>query len=306
MHPVADGVIDILSDAWSFLIIREAFVGGRRFEDLCQATGIPRSTLAERLRRLTREGVLGTIRYSQNSHRVKYVLTESGVDLYPVFTAFTNFGDKLTRSDKFSSVEFIHCSCEVACAPVVSCSSCCEPLDARDVHHGDRSQIFGASIDRSKKLRRSRHIFMKPLPSAVSHALEIIGDRWSLRIIREAFNSDIHFDSLQGRLGIASNMLSDRLKRLVGQGVLSRERYHSAYDRSTYRLTLTGHLLYGPLILAMAWNDRWLAASGPSLRLKHMRCGREFTPYLACDQCSGPINAGNMRIAEMAVGDIYA
>jgi DNA-binding HxlR family transcriptional regulator len=275
---VADRAINILSDVWSFLIICEAFAGCRRFEDLCVATGIPRSTLVERLRRLTNEGILRTIEYSRTSQRVKYALTQAGIDLYPIFIALTRFGGELPCKGKLSSTKFIHSSCGVACAPIVSCSSCCEPLNARDVRYSDRTQVFGVSIDRSKK--------------------------WSFLIIREAFYCEIHFDSLQSRLSIASNMLSERLKRLVEQGVLSRERYHRACDRFSYRLTPMGHRLYGPLILAVTWNDRWVAGNEPSLHLKHLNSGREFTPFLACDQCSGPINVGNMRIVEMAVGDI--
>jgi DNA-binding HxlR family transcriptional regulator len=80
-------VVGVLSDAWTFLIIREAFFGARRFESFRAALGLPRATLAERLKRLTQQGIFRQHRASQASRRSEYRLTKAGLELYPSFMA---------------------------------------------------------------------------------------------------------------------------------------------------------------------------------------------------------------------------
>ncbi len=88
------GRFPIVSDAWSFLIIREAFFGAQRFEEFRTALGLPRGTLSERLKRLTVRGIFRQVHYSDTSSGVEYHLTRCGMDLYPSFVALIRFGDR--------------------------------------------------------------------------------------------------------------------------------------------------------------------------------------------------------------------
>jgi DNA-binding HxlR family transcriptional regulator len=122
----------------------------------------------------------------------------------------------------------------------------------------------------------------------------VIGDRWSFMVIRESFFGVRRFDQLQDRLGIASNILSDRLNRLVAEGIFARIKYQDLPQRYEYRLTEKGKDLYGPLLAMQRWGDHWLADGKPPLLLKHKACGAEFDPLVICDQCRQPLRAADM------------
>ncbi len=103
------------------------------------------------------------------------------------------------------------------------------------------------------------------------------------------------YDRLQATLGIAPNILTDRLSRLVAKGIFQKRLYQRAPPRYEYVLTPMGRDLYGPFIAMMAWGDRWQAKGKPPLFLTHRLCGRDFDPVVICDKCHAPIHAAAMR-----------
>jgi len=289
--------LDILSDAWAFLVIREAFFGAKRFETFRSSLGLPRATLTERLKRLTEQGIFRQERYSETSQRVDYRLTEAGLDLYPSFMALMQFGDRWLVGPKGPPLRLIHNTCNSMCHPVVACSACLEEVTARRVTYRDGPGAGFSYIHPARRARRSSDPsqYLRGRPSSVSNTLQMIGDRWSFLIIREAFLGSRRFDRLQAELKIASNILSDRLARLVTTGILARRRYQNQPERFEYRLTDMGKDLYGALITMMAWGDRWLSRDGPPIGLTHRDCGKDFTPVVICDRCHKPIRSHHMR-----------
>jgi DNA-binding HxlR family transcriptional regulator len=289
--------VTILSDAWAFLVIREAFFGARRFESFRSALGLPRATLTERLQRLTRQGIFRQVRYSQTSSRLEYRLTPAGLDLYPSFMALMQFGDRWLGSKKGPPLALIHTTCGSECRPLVACSACLEKVTARRVSYRNGPGAGYSAVQPMRRARRSSDPsqFVRGRPSSVSLALQVIGDRWSFLIIREAFLGARRFDRLQTELKIASNILTDRLARLVGNGIFERRKYQDLPDRFEYRLTDKGMDLYGALIMMMAWGDGWLSRGGAPVVLTHRECGKDFTPLVICDQCRKPIEAHAMR-----------
>lgn len=97
---------------------------------------------------------------------------------------------------------------------------------------------------------------------AVAQALEQIGDWWTLLIVREAFYGTTTFSGFQERLGIAKNILAERLQTLVEHNILRREQPKPEVDRHTYHLTEKGHDLLPVLVALMQWGDRWLFGPG--------------------------------------------
>ena len=118
--------------------------------------------------------------------------------------------------------------------------------------------------------------FLLGRPSSVSRALQIIGDKWSFMVVREGFFGNRRYDKILTELAIAPNILTDRLSRLVANGVFHRRQYQSSPDRYEYLLTDMGRDLYGPFIAMLRWGDRWLAKGKPPLLLKHLTCGHDF------------------------------
>jgi DNA-binding HxlR family transcriptional regulator len=288
--------LDIVCDAWAFLIIREALFGAQTFEAFRSALGIPRATLIDRLKKLTKLAIFRQIATGP-SQRKEYRLTKMGVDSYPSFIALMQFGDRWLAQDKPPPLTLIHRSCGCESHPVVACSRCGERVKAREVTYRDGP---GAGRHPAKAGRNARRAsddsrFLLGRPSSVSRALQIIGDKWSFMVVREAFFGNRRYDKIQTELAIAPNILTDRLSRLVANGVFYRRQYQSSPERYEYLLTDMGLDLYGPLIAMLRWGDRWLSKGKPPLLLSHLTCGHDFQASVVCDCCRAPIVATDMQ-----------
>lgn len=129
---VAAAVIDI-GDRWTLLVLREAFFGVRRFEELRRNTGAARNILTARLNRLVDEGILRRERYSEHPPRDEYRLTEKGVDLYPVIVTLAQWGAKWGGLQFGPAVELQHKTCGAVIQPALTCPECGERVDARSM-----------------------------------------------------------------------------------------------------------------------------------------------------------------------------
>ena len=131
---------------------------------------------------------------------------------------------------------------------------------------------------------------------AVGNTLAIIGERWTLLVLREAFLGVRRFDQMRENTGVARNILSDRLNTLVAHGILRRERYQERPERYEYRLTEKGLDLYPVLITLMDWGMRHaLDDREPTMMLQHRGCGATVVPQLTCPACGEPTSARDMR-----------
>lgn len=128
---------------------------------------------------------------------------------------------------------------------------------------------------------------------AVGNTLAVVGERWTLLVLREAFLGVRRFDQLQRNTGMARNILSDRLHTLVLHGVLRRERYQERPERHEYRLTEKGLDLYPVLLTIMDWGAKH--AGGRAMTLSHKGCGAVAMPHLACPECGEQVGARDMH-----------
>jgi DNA-binding HxlR family transcriptional regulator len=126
----------------------------------------------------------------------------------------------------------------------------------------------------------------RPASCSIGRAMEILGERWTFLILREAFYGVRRFSDMQRSLGIARNMLSTRLQTLVGAGVLERRLYQLEPERYEYKLTEAGRDLYPSIVTLMRWGDRHLQGDhGPPVVLRHNACGHAAHPLLVCSHC---------------------
>lgn len=119
----------------------------------------------------------------------------------------------------------------------------------------------------------------------IGAAVGIIGERWTFLVLREAFNGVRRFDDMQRRTQAPRQVLSDRLARLVREGLLRKVPYqeHGQRGRHEYRLTGKGLDLYPVLVALMQWGDRYAAGpAGPAARLTHRDCGGPLRLQLSC------------------------
>lgn len=130
---------------------------------------------------------------------------------------------------------------------------------------------------------------------SVAHTLEAVGDRWSLLIIRDAFYGLRRFDEFTTDLGIARNVLTDRLGKLVDQGIFEKVAYQDRPVRHEYVLTAKGRDLLGVVLAMAAWGDRWAGGDAP-VQFDHRDCGATaITPQVTCDDCGQPLVLGHVR-----------
>ncbi len=129
---------------------------------------------------------------------------------------------------------------------------------------------------------------------SIGQSLEVVGECWSLFIIRDAFLGVTRFDDLQERLGIARNVLDQRLTHLVDEGVVERVPYSEHPPRFDYVLTEQGRDLWPVIVALRQWGDRGRAPHGPPLQLVHRACGHVADLVAVCRECGEPAGAGDV------------
>ena len=122
--------------------------------------------------------------------------------------------------------------------------------------------------------------------------MDLLGDWWTPLVLREAYYGIRRFDEFQRGLGIARNTLTDRLRRLVAEGLLEKQAYQHDPVRYDYVLTDKGRDFFGVVAAMMAWGDRWLAdPAGPPITMHHTCCGRDTEAQVVCAHCKQPLRS---------------
>jgi DNA-binding HxlR family transcriptional regulator len=136
---------------------------------------------------------------------------------------------------------------------------------------------------------------------SVARSLELIGERWTLLVIRDLFNGNRRFDGLQRSLGVARNVLSARLARLLDEGLIEKRRYQERPPRYEYFLTEKGLDLWPVLVSLMAYGDKHLAPEGRApVRIVHKGCGGTVDDRRICTACGAALEVRDARAVPAA------
>jgi DNA-binding HxlR family transcriptional regulator len=130
---------------------------------------------------------------------------------------------------------------------------------------------------------------------SVAQCLEVVGEWWSMLIVRDVFLGVTRFDEFQERLGISRNILNQRLNHLVDADVLKKVAYSEHPPRYDYRLTDKGRDLWPVLTAMRQWGDRHAAPDGPPLQMTHNGCGEIADAVMVCSSCGEPIGIRDVR-----------
>jgi DNA-binding HxlR family transcriptional regulator len=129
---------------------------------------------------------------------------------------------------------------------------------------------------------------------SIARSLELVGERWTLLIMRDAVVRDVRrFVDFRRSLGIARNVLATRLRLLCDEGLLEQ-------SDGEYRPTPKGRDLLGVLLSLMRWGDRYLSPNGPPAVLEHEDCGGAVTAAARCGECGAEVGAGDVRLVGRA------
>ena len=134
-------------------------------------------------------------------------------------------------------------------------------------------------------------------PCSVARTLSVIGDRWTLLILRDCFMKVRRFDDFHARLGIGRPILADRLQKLVDNFVLTKMAYQTNPLRYEYRLTQKGLDLHPVIMAIVHWGDVHMAGKkGRPVLHKHTNCGHHFDPVQVCSVCAETLNPREITI----------
>ena len=289
--------IRVVGDRWSILIIRDAFQGVHRFQQLLGRTGTSRATLTNRLRSLVASGILKRVKYSDAPVRFEYRLTDKGRDLYPLSLIAWSWEHRWAPRGAGIPAALVHRACNHDTQPMLACGKCREALLIGDTQYRPgpgakaRSPAAAARYRRLSALTSRTH---RGSHTSLVHIADVVGDPWSPLIVAAAFFRLRRFDDIQRELGIATNILAHRLNLLVRQRVFERRLYLQQPRRYEYRLTDKGRDLFGYALLLNAWGDRWLPTpAGPPHLIVHETCGQVTTPVVLCHHCRAELVPGS-------------
>jgi DNA-binding HxlR family transcriptional regulator len=288
---------DLLGDAWSWLILREAiFDNVTRFTDFQLRLGISRRVLSNRLDALTKGGLFERRGAREEGGHLLYLLTPMGRDFLSCLMSAMHWGERWFPDLEETDGHAVHRRYGHRLRAVLRCSECFQLIRAREVTvvaiHRASADLIGAKRLRTLNLDDLEHA----QPSAIARTLRVIGDRWSSLIIRECFLGTRRFGIFQEHLGIATNILTSRLERLVAFGVLMKKPSPSQAGWLEYRLTEQGLDLYSVPLSMLKWAEKWLAKGTSRTDLRHKLCGKRFSPLLTCSTCTEPIGIDDIAI----------
>jgi DNA-binding HxlR family transcriptional regulator len=275
------------------MVLSEAIVGGiSRFDGFQRRLGIARSTLSGRLSHLCANGLM-------ERHQQEYRLTEMGDDFLACIMTAMAWGERWCDDAGGVPVRASHRGCGVRIHGELRCGGCRALVHARDVSFNRRPRPM-AELPLRRQRTPDLELLQRVYPSSVAATLQVMGDRWSALLIRESFYGSTRFDEFQQRLSIATNILTQRLRRLVDHGILTRTAYRQRPARHEYRLTEKGLDLYPVPLSMLAWGDRWVFAGRPPVRLTHEKCRRPLKPVLSCSTCGEPISRVDIAFSTSA------
>jgi len=285
--------LDQIGDKWSLLIIGDVFWGINTFSELLAATGMSRGVLSDRLKWLEKVDCLQKRSPDGNPRRPTYHMTAKTIDLYDTALMALSWERRFFSEPELDSIELVHEDCQKPFKPIMACRHCGEEVLAGDIEY---SPGPGAKTDlRKKKVRRRSSKSIMEVPgsrTAYKNLIHVIGDRWTANLIALAYHGIKRFDEFHRELPIATNVLSDRLKFLVREGMFVSVPYKERPLRLDYFLSEKGLALFPYFHALLQWGDKWCGdGSGPPMLLTHKLCSHLLEGEVRCDQCQQHIVA---------------
>lgn len=129
-----------------------------------------------------------------------------------------------------------------------------------------------------------RHDELGDVYCSVARTWAVVGERWTMLILRECFRGETRYEHFRSKLGLGNNVLNDRLRLLTDEGILDRVAYQENPTRHEYRLTRKGEDLYPVLLSLLTWGDAY-KNDVPPVRFTHRGCGHDTVPTMTCSHC---------------------
>jgi len=283
---VAQGLA-LIGDRWSFLILRDIYLGINRFDALRKSADCSRGTLASRLKILLEREILLKKAYQGQPQRYEYCLTAKGLDLYPVVLMMWKW-EHTWATRHYLPPSLTHKNCGKKMLPVYRCTECRQELNARETSFSLREKYQAAKRVAARSQRRTKSQSEKNGAMDVNDMdlLDCVGDRWTSLVLAAGFFGLQRFDEMASAIGIGTSVLADRLNLLVQTGIMHKIAYQQRPPRYEYHLSVKGRDLYGHTIAIHEWTERWfIKPERGLLELKHLPCNKPFHGEVVCSHC---------------------
>ena len=282
--------LEIVGDAPTLLILQSYWLGARRFDDFCRSTGLLKTVVSGRLKKLMQNDCLVKVAYRERPKRYEYHATEELLDLFPTALAMLHWERKWGSKKGKIDIRVTHSSCGKLTDPSPACASCRGDVDARDVTWEPGPGIGEMPATYSRR-RRQTSQSTGETTELLDDITQLIGDRWSALILRSVLTGLSQFQEILDDTAISTNILAARLAELCEGGVLRKVEEPKDMRRANYRLTDKGRDIYPILITLMQWGDRWRPApEGPPLLLTHRPCRDSLDIIMACSCCGEKVD----------------
>ncbi len=292
--------LDQIGDKWCLLILQEVFWGINSFTEMLSATGASRGVLSNRLKWLQSVDCLRQVPERTGGRRMRYQLTERSIELYDNAMMALAWERQFFSTPELDGVALTHLKCGQVFTPKMRCRHCKDEVQVSAVSYKPGP---GATRDeRVKKVRRRSSISMENVPSKRSvyrNLINIVGDRWTSNVIALSFHGLNRFDQFLQELPVATNILADRLKFLVEQGIFERIAYQQRPQRFEYKLTVKGQATYPYFLTLQQWGDKWCDPNGKGkpMRVTHDDCGHSLHGQVICSECAGVLRAREVQFS---------
>ncbi len=308
----------VLCDRATLLVLLHAHSGACRYAEFGERTGLASRLVSSRLARLTDDGLLVRIPYSRRPLRHAYHLTHMGVALFDVLALLATWEQAWpdgADTDTLVSVEHLGCGAALAAPQLpasalsnsvrLKCAGCQEAITAQSISLLVHQKEMAQMPTKSTAMRRTRQDPAAPAEGAIRgplpQGLSVLGDKWSIEVLVCSFFGLRQFGDFGTRLGISTNILTDRLSRLVAEGLLRRSDADEPLRKGLYLLTDKGRDFYAILIAIQVWADQWIDHRVRSpVKLRHIPCQKLLQPVLTCVACGQVVTHAQGRIAVTA------
>jgi len=295
--------LDLIGDRWTLLILLSAFDGLDRFEEWRARFGISSSILSNRLKHLIKAGLIKKESVGRDSGRLRYTLTQMGEELFPWAVAVWNWERVWVFRDSEHPISLVHEPCGAKSAIRTRCGNCRRKLTRENISFAAGPGYDHVQLTLRNRSRRSKASMGEVnMEGHLGQSVDLIGDRWSFLVLSAAYFQVTRFDDFKEQLNIATNVLSDRLRRFTENGMLARNLYLHNPPRYEYILTEKSIEFFRVSLMLAIWGDKWLPVAGGDAFLRtHELCGKKLKVSIICENCDAELHFHDVKFQSYEV-----
>jgi DNA-binding HxlR family transcriptional regulator len=290
--------VDIICDTPILLILQSLWLGINRFDALHEATGLTKTVISNRLKKLIAADIITRRAYKTRPLRHEYVFKYKGLALFETALLMYQWESKWNPDGTSKTFKLLHRTCGEYVTPICACQTCSEDVITRDIHFKLTKDLSAYPSSYVKRRRQAGSVALqKEKPVIFQEIAEIFGDRWCALIVRAAFFGVRRYDGFLKATNASTNILADRLHWLVQKGIFKKKEYQQNPPRFEYNLTAKGLDILPILLFWIKWiNTVFAPGSESDAELTHTLCNAPLVVKPKCSHCHEELKLTEIRV----------